>query len=670
MSPLLHQRVTSALHNWRAIGADKRILSFIRDGVPVEFLGGKPPPPFHCRSIPAQPTEELWWLQHEEPRLLALGAISRIDNTGLPRPAHIHSAFCVPKPEPNNYRVVVNLKRTNIAQKGYKCRYETLKLLRRWGMQGSFMFKMDLADAYYHFRIRESDRKYFTFEFCNRLYQMNVLPFGWLNSPYYFSKIMRTVVRFWRDPLAVTKKYNTPPPAPPHCLFPPARRWSGRRPTMARPGLKVLPYLDDFLFVCKTEEQAKAAAVWVRTTIEFLGLSAHPKKCVWDPSQSLQHLGITINSRDGFFEVPTEKLAKLRRMAVDLKVTAKKTRRLVTKRDLAKFCGFAQSIKLAITPAQLFLRNLYDDVSQRASWSGKIRLSRRSLRDLDWWADLPRHRTRSVIALQPATRDLSVDSSDFAWGAVLDGRTARSYWSDSERAFHINHKELRAVHYALLTFLPLVANSVVRVKEDNTVTQAILGRWSSRSRVLFQEFRLLWQFMDQHGIILQVERVASADNLADAPSRFIDHSDYKLHHKIFQRLERLYGPHDIDLFASNLNAQLPCFFSQFHCPGSSGVNSLIHTWHGSNCYANPPFDADTLLSVVQKIAQERCAITLVVPYWTAQPWWQLLMEMAVDMVFLPRTHNLFTPGLGPRSSSLPPPAWEVVAVRVEWPSGP
>ena len=64
----------------------------------------------------------------------------------------------------------------------------------------------------------------------------------------------------------------------------------------------------------------------------------------------MHHLGITVNTAAGVFEVPREKLRMIRRLAVDLRVTAKKNHRLVLKRELAKFCGFAQSVKGAAVP--------------------------------------------------------------------------------------------------------------------------------------------------------------------------------------------------------------------------------------------------------------------------------------------------------------------------------
>ena len=655
----LYGRLQERIEAWRSIGADRVTLDWLKHGVPVQWRGDKPPPPFRLPELPVSDAERSWWFSVEEPRLLKLGAIARVDATGGESvPEHVCNAFCVPKPGESKWRVVVNLKRMNVAQVGHKCRYETLKVLRHMGIKGSHMLKVDLADAFYHVPIRPAHRKFFAFSFCGVVYTMCALPFGWLNSPYVFTKVMRNVVRFWRDPVGAMgrKKHRLPPPAPPHQFFTKGKR----------PGVRVLPYLDDFLFAFRSQAEAEAGAVWVRQVIEFLGLSCHPTKCVWEPSQSLQHLGLTVNSADGLFEVPKEKLAKLKRLAVGLRVTAKGNRRLVGKRDLAMLCGFAQSVKLALPPAQLFLRNLYDALAQPVGWSGKVRLSRAAMRDLDWWADIPARHCSAPINVGPASCVLSVDASEHSWGAVLHGKHARGFWEADEYGEHINWKELRAVRRALESFLPFVEGRVVMIMEDNTATQAVLGKGASRSRAMHNEYHALWLFLEQHRITLQVERVASADNEADAPSRLLDRDDYKLHPSIFAQLESRFGPHDVDLFATHVNTQLPRFFSRFFCPGTSGVDSLSQPWAGLNCYGNPPYDPAFLLAVVQKLREERATATLVVPYWRAQPWWQQLMELASDLVFLPSSTALFAPGKGGSAQYLPPPAWQAVVVRVSW----
>ncbi|GIM06701.1 hypothetical protein Vretimale_10939 [Volvox reticuliferus] len=207
------------------------------------------------------------------------------------------------------------------------------------GIQNSWMIKVDLADAFYNILIRPEDSRFF--------------------------KIVRNVVRFWRDPIVAVggKKCQVAPPISPHQVFPTC---SSRRP--ARLGAWVLLYLDDFLFIFFSKEQADLGARWVRETIEVLGLSCHPTKCQWEPSQGVYHLGITVNTASGLFEVHKEKLSKLRRLAVGLGVMAKKNRRLVQKCQLLRVLSW-------LSPQPLFFHNFYDDIMQPVGWSGCIHSS-------------------------------------------------------------------------------------------------------------------------------------------------------------------------------------------------------------------------------------------------------------------------------------------------------
>ncbi|EFJ47328.1 hypothetical protein VOLCADRAFT_92096 [Volvox carteri f. nagariensis] len=73
----LTSRASARLAAWKAIGADARTLHVLKHGVPVEFRGNRPPPAFDLPSFPATDEQSRWWLEKEEPRLVALGAISR-----------------------------------------------------------------------------------------------------------------------------------------------------------------------------------------------------------------------------------------------------------------------------------------------------------------------------------------------------------------------------------------------------------------------------------------------------------------------------------------------------------------------------------------------------------------------------------------------------------------
>jgi hypothetical protein len=55
-----------------------------------------------------------------------------------------------------------------------------------------YFSSLDVLSGFWHLDIEESSRKYFAFSTLNNHYQFNVLPFGWVNSPFYFQQYMQT----------------------------------------------------------------------------------------------------------------------------------------------------------------------------------------------------------------------------------------------------------------------------------------------------------------------------------------------------------------------------------------------------------------------------------------------------------------------------------------------
>ena len=159
----------------------------------------------------------------------------------------------------------------------------------------------------------------------------------------------------------------------------------------------VLPYCDDFLLIIHgpsaevrraREREAKAV---VTAALERLGLTRQPDKGQWEGANWIHHLGLRIESEGGenTIRVTPQRVGKIRRLAKAMVCKAHRQRRLVTARELAGFIGLVQSCYLAIPVAQLFCRELNFDLSKKSSWTGNVRLSRQSLRDLDWWTQMP-----------------------------------------------------------------------------------------------------------------------------------------------------------------------------------------------------------------------------------------------------------------------------------------
>ena len=64
--------------------------------------------------------------------------------------------------------------------------------------------------------------------------------------------------------------------------------------------------MDDYLALFSSKEDAERGAVQMQTTLAWLGLEANPKKCIWEPTQQLVHLGLIVDTRRGLFLVPQD----------------------------------------------------------------------------------------------------------------------------------------------------------------------------------------------------------------------------------------------------------------------------------------------------------------------------------------------------------------------------
>ncbi|KAK3273358.1 hypothetical protein CYMTET_18396 [Cymbomonas tetramitiformis] len=86
---------------------------------------------------------------------------------------------------------------------------------------------------------------------------------------------------------------------------------------------------------------------------------------------------------------------------------------------------------------------------------------------------------------------------------------------------------------------------------------------------------------------------------------------------------------------------MPRYYAHWHEPGCEGVDSWAFSWLGEVNWVNPPWSL--LDEVAHKLREERCAATVVAPYWLGQMWFLPLEAMADVVVKLPRSRDLFPP---------------------------
>jgi len=106
-----------------------------------------------------------------------------------------------------------------------------------------------------------------------------------------------------------------------------------------------------------------------------------------------------------------------------------------------------------------------------------------------------------------------------------------------------------------------------------------------------QLMRRLWFLIDAAGVSLTVRYASTHDNnAADALSRGLPFDELLLRPAAWAALERRFGPHTIDRYASESNALLPRFNSASPSEASAGALALSQHWENENNFAfnRPP----------------------------------------------------------------------------------
>ena len=646
---------------WKAIGASPKLLRWIKEGVSIPFLHG-PPQRYHQGiSFTDMTPDQFEFMSKELPRLFQEGGMESGNCNGW-----VSRAFLVPKPPKADgtlcWRIVVDLRHLNLFCQKFRLKLETLKRLRYLGRPGDYCFSIDLQDGFYAMGLVPKDRAYMTFEipqpladscgFKNTLVQLCGLPMGWTLSPYYFVKMMEPVFRYLRSPMFSDRNSH--------------QRYRRHVLHLRRRGCRLLPFMDDILFLCSSRAVALELREQVVDLLERVGLSRNPKKGQWDPGQQIHHLGLDIDFQRCEFRAPKDKLAKISSQAHDLLCRAARNKRSVPVKELAQLAGRAQFLYLAIPAARFYLRELHDVMSTKTSWSGHVKVTRQLRRDLEWWRTVPQQRNGRPIFSPVETAYLHTDSSSFGWGAVLnDHREARGFWPRADLDEHITFKELKAVRLAVETFLPQLRCRRVLLHEDNQAVVAILTKLTSRSPALMNELRKLWHIMDENDITIRPRYIQSAANIwADRLSRELDDADWRLHPRLFRQLDKQYQ-HTIDRFASGENAQLPRFNSRWLEPRTEAVDCLRlpdSQWRAENNFCHPPWDL--LDDLVLKLQRSGAAATVVAPLWPDRSWHQLLTEMASEIRVYPPSPELYQHRAVRVHAGLGPARWSVVVFRL------
>ena len=515
--------------------------------------------------------------------------------------------FLVPKKE-GKFRPVLNLKALNSFLTTEHFKMEGMHTVRDLLQQGDWMTRLDLKDAYFAVPVHPTHQRYLRFRYKEQTFQFNALPFGLSTAPRVFTKILRPVAGLVRE-LGV------------RCVF----------------------YLDDVLIMNQEENMALQQTWAVVDLLEALGFLVNFNKSVLTPSQEITFLGFNIDSRQRQVRLPGTKITSIQREAQSLL-----SQQEVSARTLASFIGKLSSAILAVYPAPLHYRSLQrlkHQALHRAGYDSPMWMSVEAQEDLRWWIDhLGAWNGR---AIQDPTPEwvIETDASKKGWGAYCNGDFTGGCWSQEESRLHINVLELLAATFGVQAFCKSVQVSSVLLKTDNTTVVAYINKMGgTRSPMLIQLAKDLWQWCLKRGIHLRAEHLSGELNItADFLSRHLrDRTDWVLNPELFAMINSKMGPLDIDLFATRFSTQLQRFVSWRPDPMAEATDAFVQDWCQGMGYAHPPW---CLISrVLAKAQAQKATLVLIVPLWQTQAWFPQLTAMLVEEpILLPQGPDTLSP---------------------------
>ena len=184
------------------------------------------------------------------------------------------------------------------------------------------------------------------------------------------------------------------------------------------------------------------------------------------------------------------------------------------------------------------------------SYETAISLSRDCREELRWWDNHMVKWNGKAILKNGIDLTIDSDSSLFGWGATCQGQQTGSPWSKEECRMHINCLELLAATMAVQSFTKNKTKLSVLVRIGNTTAVAYINNLGGTvSKELVTLTRDLWMWCLERNIHITAQYLPGKRNvMADAESWTMrDRSDWKLNVGIFQKIDHLFGPIEVDL---------------------------------------------------------------------------------------------------------------------------
>ncbi|GJP46813.1 hypothetical protein CLOM_g6068 [Closterium sp. NIES-68] len=138
--------------------------------------------------------------------------------------------------------LILDLRKVNTHLVVPKFKYEGLRRVAEIIQPNDWLFSIDLKSGYHHVKIHPSCWRFLGFQFENEYYYIRSLPFGLATAPFVFTQLIKQL----------------------------AKRWRSR-------SVRVVPYVDDLLFLCDSAQQAQSTCTKVLQDLKGTGFVINAK---------------------------------------------------------------------------------------------------------------------------------------------------------------------------------------------------------------------------------------------------------------------------------------------------------------------------------------------------------------------------------------------------------
>ena len=259
---------------------------------------------------------------------ISVGAVKEI---ALHEAKHLVPWFVIHKGE--KLRLITDCRELNRYMEPKLFRLENLLEIFPVLRKGMWAAKIDLKHAYFHLELSEQLKPYVCIQVQDKVYLFQAACFGMSTLPQSWQSVMKVFLKRWRST-----------------------------------GILMWVYLDDILVVGNSPQAVQKHLNLMLQDLEAAGMVVNIKKSHLEPTQQVDHLGFSIDLKQGVLQVPNEKMKSIRKELGKLL-----THSSMSCRKMAAILGATRSFLMAMP----FLRAFTDKLVQFVMHEKKIGCDRK-----------------------------------------------------------------------------------------------------------------------------------------------------------------------------------------------------------------------------------------------------------------------------------------------------